>query len=279
MTWRLISSEKASPLMLRAYRPSAWANLWKAALLCQPGVPGGWLGRALEEHAQRLRAACEGRADARGQAVAGGRADHQHALGRAGDGTLLAHVVDLLAHIGLAAGGMGGHADETAHAGLMTRRTPSWAARYRAGIGPCGASSLESGAGPAGRKAKMRRALYGSRARGGQLTGCRRLASTGLAGGGPAAPPFHQADAHAAGADHGDAQPGQRVREMAPDQPAHGGGADDLQVDERRQRRGRRAPVRRDLEQVAQPAGDAGGDQQAPVQQGQLAQQAARAAG
>ena len=118
MTWRLISSEKASPLMLRAYRPSAWANLWKAALLCQPGVPGGWLGRALEEHAQRLRAACEGRADARGQAVAGGRADHQHALGRAGDGTLLAHVVDLLAHIGLAAGGMGGHADETAHAGL-----------------------------------------------------------------------------------------------------------------------------------------------------------------
>ena len=40
MTWRLISSEKASPLMLRAYSPSAWANLWKAALLCQPGVPG-----------------------------------------------------------------------------------------------------------------------------------------------------------------------------------------------------------------------------------------------
>ncbi|CUI70141.1 Uncharacterised protein [Achromobacter ruhlandii] len=59
---------------------------------------------------------------------------------------------------------------------------------------------------------------------------------------------------------------------MVPHQPADRGGADDLQVDEGRQRRGRRAAVGGDLEQVAQAAGDPGGDQQRPVQRRQRPQ-------
>ncbi|MNJ80540.1 hypothetical protein D3C77_789570 [compost metagenome] len=39
MVFCLISSEKASPLMLVAVRPWACAALWKAAVLYQPGVP------------------------------------------------------------------------------------------------------------------------------------------------------------------------------------------------------------------------------------------------
>ena len=224
MTWRLISSEKASI-------DAAGVQALGLGELVEGGVvPAGRARRMARTGARRTRpasarAACEG-ADARGQAVAGGRADHQHALGRAGDGTLLAHVVDLLAHIGLAAGGMGGHADETAHAGLMTRRTPSWAGALSGGDWTMRGlkSGIRRGAG--GSEAKMRRALYGSRARGGQLTGC-RLARV-RAGGGPAAraiPPgrcpcrwrrSRRCPARSAG-------PG-----MAPDQPAHGGGADDL---------------------------------------------------
>ena len=40
MVSRFTSSEKASPLMLRAYRPFSWANFSKAAELYQPAVPG-----------------------------------------------------------------------------------------------------------------------------------------------------------------------------------------------------------------------------------------------
>ncbi|MNM79000.1 hypothetical protein D3C81_909210 [compost metagenome] len=36
----LISSEKASPLILLAYNPASWASFSKAAELYQPAVPG-----------------------------------------------------------------------------------------------------------------------------------------------------------------------------------------------------------------------------------------------
>src|SRR6185437_10063513 len=73
----------------------------------------------LEEHAERGGAVAERGGDARGQTVAGGGADHQHALGA------FALVVagglgdrDLVEHVALAADRVGGDADETADFGL-----------------------------------------------------------------------------------------------------------------------------------------------------------------
>ncbi|KAG1580991.1 hypothetical protein G6F46_015432 [Rhizopus delemar] len=40
MALAFTSSEKASPLMLLAYRPASSAYLWNAAELYQPAVPG-----------------------------------------------------------------------------------------------------------------------------------------------------------------------------------------------------------------------------------------------
>ncbi len=80
------------------------------------GARLGFGTRALEENAQGRGAAAEGSGDARSQAVAGGGADHQHALGAVLDRRTRADVVDLLLDRGFAAGRVGGDADEAADA-------------------------------------------------------------------------------------------------------------------------------------------------------------------
>ncbi|KAG1084755.1 hypothetical protein G6F40_014396 [Rhizopus arrhizus] len=84
-------------------------------------VPAGGAGlglaaRTFEEDAPGRRAATERSGDARSQAVASGRADHQHALGAVLDRRARTDVVDLLLDRGLAAGRVGGDADEAADA-------------------------------------------------------------------------------------------------------------------------------------------------------------------
>ena len=76
----------------------------------------GFAARAFEEDAQGCGATAEGSGDARSQAVAGGGADHQHALGAVLDRRTRADVVDLLLDRGFAAGRVGGDADEAADA-------------------------------------------------------------------------------------------------------------------------------------------------------------------
>ncbi|MNT35578.1 hypothetical protein D3C72_1716110 [compost metagenome] len=104
----------------------------------------GFTARALEEDAQGCSATAEGGGDARGQAIAGRGTDHQYALGAVLDRRARTDVVDLLLDGGVAAGRMGGDADEAADArfddhedlglagaarGALSRNT--WRARAR----------------------------------------------------------------------------------------------------------------------------------------------------
>lgn len=116
MVSRFTSSEKASPLMLRAYRPFSWANFSKAAELYQPAVPGLLAARTLEEHPEGIGAGTERGGDAGSQAIAGGGTDDQDLLRSVDDGALGLDVVDLLLDVGLAACRMGSDADEATHA-------------------------------------------------------------------------------------------------------------------------------------------------------------------
>jgi len=107
-----VALAKASPLMDLLYRPACLARpAGGAGLVLAAGL--------LEEHAQRGRAVAERGGDARGEAIAGGGADHQHAL------RTLAVVVDggpgggdLFGHVELASDRMGRDTDEAAHFGF-----------------------------------------------------------------------------------------------------------------------------------------------------------------
>ncbi|QNM59015.1 hypothetical protein XHV734_0152 [Xanthomonas hortorum pv. vitians] len=90
-------------------------------------VPAGGTGLGgcaglFEEHAQRVGAESEGSGDARSQAVAAGRADHQHLLRAVATHAMRARGGDLLEHIALAAKRMRGGADEAAHFGMDDQR-------------------------------------------------------------------------------------------------------------------------------------------------------------
>ena len=76
----------------------------------------------LEEHAQRVRAETERRADPRRQAVAAGCTDHQHLLRSVVAHALRARGGDLVTHVELAAERMGGGADEAADFGMDDQR-------------------------------------------------------------------------------------------------------------------------------------------------------------
>ena len=89
------------------------------------GIAGLLLGAGLfEEHAQGGCAVAEGGGDARGQAVAGGRADHQYPFGAIAAHALGLHVLDLVEHVLRAAQRMGGGADEASDFGMDDHDMP-----------------------------------------------------------------------------------------------------------------------------------------------------------
>ncbi|OQB93388.1 MAG: hypothetical protein BWX86_01671 [Verrucomicrobia bacterium ADurb.Bin122] len=90
---------------------------------CNRVVPAGgggavFFGGTFEKDAEGLGPGTEGGRDARGQAVTGGRANHEDVLGTALDGALTLHVIDLLLDVGGAAGGVRSHTDKATNSGF-----------------------------------------------------------------------------------------------------------------------------------------------------------------
>src|SRR5690606_13337535 len=91
----------------------------EGAVIVPAGRGGlGYARLALEGDADRIGAAAEGGDDARGEAITGRTAQHEHALAGRRDFSLDHDMIDLALHIGGAAGGVGRGADEAADLGF-----------------------------------------------------------------------------------------------------------------------------------------------------------------